>query len=633
MGNTIASDCRYSSGVSITSDHEFSITSNKMHQMLIFSYVVLVVMAPIKLKFQCDFSECLPVIGLTRNRECIDNLNIRINPDLIYWSPLERKIFKNGKVYQSTGIKCTPGCSIIISWIPSTNTFELQMIAASGDEQRDQVTVEFNPAQYWPMLGAIKAGWKGISFELLGNNTIQYCITTFRRFQVIGGKMSVSANGRTISRPGSVQGNSVAVLDQVITTGLHSWKLRVNCDFGASICIGLAIEHFKMRAQYLRDPLKHIYHHKDLMLWRSYRGLLYKNGKQLAHALEALGWQNNVPVIVGLKLDMNKGTLEIYKDGRLLGVAFDDIQGPVQPAVTFYASYEKEVELVEYYSSEDIDVVQPDGPSQLLPTQPEEKPCFDSRSIFGSLSITDDGMTLRRSRDHSGNGYCFLNQTLQSGTYRWSFVIQSDQGASTCVGVARVPVHCDAITNIYTSPDLYVLRSFQGMLYCEGKELPQRFSEFWVSGALVELCFEVNKGVGTLRCSINGEPEKVAFTNIQPPVRPIVGFYAGMDKMTTLIHFEHKSTTVAPLQLEVQELNDLNITADPTFNTPLSILLQRSELSDYYDTCMVCGAALDVIALPCKHSTLCANHLVSNGTEKCLICEQLITGTWNILLD
>ena len=47
---------------------------------------------------------------------------------------------------------------------------------------------------------------------------------------------------------------------------------------------------------------------------------------------------------------------------------------------------------------------------------------------------------------------------------------------------------------------------------------------------------------------------------------------------------------------------------------------------------MVYGDEVSVIALPCKHSTLCANHLVSDGSQTCLACDQNVTGVWNILL-
>ena len=40
--------------------------------------------------------------------------------------------------------------------------------------------------------------------------------------------------------------------------------------------------------------------------------------------------------------------------------------------------------------------------------------------------------------------------------------------------------------------------------------------------------------------SVNGEDQGIAFSNIRLPVKPIVGFYAGMENKTTLAHYEHK---------------------------------------------------------------------------------------------
>ena len=218
-------------------------------------------------------------------------------------------------------------------------TIKLCVKSITGEIDAEEIAMkQLKAVNYWPILGAISVGLKPVEFELLNETATLselHDITTSVRFTIAGGKMNVSTDGRAISRSSSMQGNSVALLNQVIREGSRYWKLRVMCDFGASIGTGLATHNFQVSEKYLRDHLKHIYHHKGLVLWRSYRGILYKHGRQQPQSIEPLGWQNNCPVIVEFILDMSKGTLEIIKNGKALGVAFTDIRGPVQPAIAF----------------------------------------------------------------------------------------------------------------------------------------------------------------------------------------------------------------------------------------------------------------------------------------------------------
>ena len=633
------SNTLFSSGIEIISNTVFAVLPQARHQIIMMQRMVhSTLYVTLALRLMCCISESTPFIGISLREKPCDNIDIPNDPDLIFWSLAESLIYWRGRIYCRTKLVCTSESEIEVSLNTKQQSIKLSVKSVNGEVQSDEIAVEqLGAVSYWPILGAVSVGSKPVRFELF-NETAKsselHDITTSVRFTVAGGKMNVSTDGRAISRSSSMQGNSVALLNQVITEGTHYWKLRVMCDFGASIGIGLATHNFQVSEKYLRDHLKHIYHHKGLLLWRSYRGILYKHGRQQPQSIEPLGWQNNCPVIVEFILDMSKGTLEIIKNGKALGVAFMDIRGPVQPAIAFYASYEKEVQLLEYHSSSILaEIVEPDAAVHYVQS---DRTTFDPKSLTGRLLLTDDGMTLFRKREQSGNAFCLLNTTLDNGSYRWSFVIQNDQGASTCIGVAREPIRLKETGNVYSSPDMYVLRSFQGMCYSEGKEITKRCSEFWLSGSLVEVSFEVHEEGGTVRYSVNGEDQGIAFSNIRLPVKPIVGFYAGMEKKITLVHYEHKTTelSISP-KSAAKVFNDLNTEHKLSTKSqdPLPMCIRQSELSNYYDTCMMCGKQVDVIALPCKHSTLCAKDLVSNGTQNCLVCDEPVTGVWNILLD
>ena len=86
------------------------------------------------------------------------------------------------------------------------------------------------------------------------------------------------------------QGNGCALLPIKLMSGVNLWGFLVRCDFGASLCMGLARYPFMLSEDYLKDHVKHIYRHPGLLVYRSYHGLLYQDGKQLSESLDLLGW-------------------------------------------------------------------------------------------------------------------------------------------------------------------------------------------------------------------------------------------------------------------------------------------------------------------------------------------------------
>ena len=62
-----------------------------------------------------------------------------------------------------------------------------------------------------------------------------------------------------------------------------------------------------------------------------------------------------------------------------------------------------------------------------------------------------------------------------------------------------------------------MLRSFQGILYREGKELKKRCSEFWLSGSLIEVSFEVTSQGGVLQYAIKRQRARNCIYRYQSP--------------------------------------------------------------------------------------------------------------------
>ena len=480
------------------------------------------------------------------------------------------------------------------------------------------------PSEVWPLVGVLNSGCQGVQIKILQpSQPVTPDQAAFEK-ETAFGELEFKNDGRLLSRP-NVTGNSFAVINRRMDTGIHRWTIKVDSDVGSSLCLGLVKLPFSIADSY-SDHLKHIYRYKEFMSWRSYRGFLYAYGNQLPKTLEPLGWLQNHSIKVEFLLNLLKGTLEIFKDGVPLGIAFENIRGPVKPAVAFYAAYEKSVELVEFSSEYSIPAASEPlllTPSSSPAAAPKPVTRFDTASSYGTMHVSDTSVT--RDKSHSGNAYCLLNIECTEGVYRWSFILESDQGASTCIGITSEPVNVNTHGNVYTSESMFLYRSFQGMLYRQGKELTKRLAEFWMEGSLVEVILDLDNGA--LQYIVNGEDQGVAFAKLSAAsYRPIVAFYASMEKKITLVHFEHHSSKVVqPVSLTV-EINNLESEQEPR---SLDVSLQPVATAGR--ACVFCGARdRNVIALPCQHITLCVEHTRTDGSLRCVQCNAVITGVWNV---
>lgn len=472
------------------------------------------------------------------------------------------------------------------------------------------------------------------------------------KFTTCYGSVEVSPNRLKVGRKSTQQGNGCALLPIKILSGRHRWTFIVHSDIGASLCVGLARYPFKLLENYINDQLKHIYRHPGLLIYRSYKGLLYKEGKEMDSSLDGLGWMQGQSILLELVYDANKGTMEILRNGENLGVAFKSLTGPFQPIVCFYAAYEKDVELKCYKTTEPVSDVlvtlspfsslEVDGPASQETVKHIEDFCFDESSLYGTMGITTDKKAVFRTDSQSGDAFCFANiQCSKLGIYRFSFVIEVDQGASTCIGVTsatnkgqvQLPGH------LYNSKNLHLYRSFQGMIYIGGKEQPLKLEEYWMSGTLVEMEVSIASDESFVRFKINTTDQGIAFPGLKPPLTPVVAFYAGMEKRVTFLHFEYQlMPRLSSSLLSRGDGSDLNNTVTDVTYAPSPLLSPLVSLSDAVEHNLVCGKCdneVDVIPLPCKHALLCSKHLSighNAATQHCTRCHQKITQIWNVLL-
>ena len=608
------------------------------------------------LKLSVSFGrDSFPVVGFGSKLDECDRILLTNNHNLYLWNISTGDLIERGTLSSNTKLpQCKDGDTLHCTLDMGSCTVAFTVYRRGRESVIQELELPGLPEKLWPLVGVLRTGQTPVVFHLLwfdqaeGSMDHMQDLSTKVRFddQTVSGHLDISKNGKVVSRGSTVQGNSCVLINQVMTSGVHYWRLRVICDFGASLCVGIAQVPFELSPVYLNDPLKHIYRHDRIMVWRSYRGLLYDNGVQQDLTLEPIGWQHNSTVDIALRVDFSTRTLEILRNEKSLGVAFRNVSGPVQPILGFYAGYEKRVELLEYHTSQSDPIppivhelhtrsVEGKGIKEIMPVADTRTvaPSFDPDAKYGEIQISDDHMTVYRNKNQVGNAYCLLNMDCMSGLYHWAFIVEMDQGASSCTGVAKQPIDMSGVANIYECKQMYLYRSFQGMLYHNGRELPKRFEESWMSGSLVELTLDIEGNEGVLQYTINGQDQGVAFGSIQPPVTPLVGFYAGMEKRITLIHFSHKEKVpkLSPT-VKYPGLNDVSSTASTASQDALPILATHSDADQYYGECMMCGSEnKNVIAIPCRHAVLCADHLhIGND---CLICQEKIQGVWNILLD
>ena len=278
----------------------------------------------------------------------------------------------------------------------------------------------------------------------------------------------------------------------------------------------------------------------------------------------------------------------------------------------------------------------PSNPIQLLPVstcgqaRQQPKAVFDSLSKCGELIVSDDGLTLTRTSAMSGNAYCLLNKVCSKGVYRWSFRIERDEGASTCIGITSEPVdELYSPKHIYYSKSMFLCRSYQGTLYSSGTEFMKSFEEFWDDGSRVELTLDLENTV--LHYSINGIDQGVAFFGMNGTYRPVVAFYSTMKKKITLLKFEELFTQCRQVNLS-DSINNLSTQTDEqTESSATNEMSSDSKVSvaEQSEICVVCSVKDNNVAiLPCRHIVYCPVHAETAGT--CIVCGVKISGVWNV---
>ncbi|RHX98063.1 hypothetical protein DYB36_003465 [Aphanomyces astaci] len=153
---------------------------------------------------------------------------------------------------------------------------------------------------------------------------------------------------------------------------------------------------------------------------------------------------------------------------------------------------------------------------------------FDA-TLGSSGTTVEDGGASVRTRETSYQ-HAVVNSPISTGKASWRFRLDTDtvDDEMTCFGAAILPV---TISGYDSSPNLWMLRGYNGNLYARGHKLSRSIGKVH-PGDVVQI--DVDMSVGTMSFAINATEYGVVFTDLGGhEVYPAVSFY-GSGKVITL---------------------------------------------------------------------------------------------------
>ncbi|MCL1079650.1 hypothetical protein D5R81_16525 [Parashewanella spongiae] len=460
------------------------------------------------------------------------------------------------------------------------------------------------------------------------------------------GPVEVDFDSKVVTRTEVQQGNAYVLIGGPLNAGQHKLTFNVITDLGSATCIGLVRYPFISDKELMTKKVERFYHHRNTFLYRSYEGGIYLCG-DLKLSLAPLECKDGNTVELVMYIDMEKRQIAFYRNGTLIGNMPHGLNGYVQPVIAFYAAYEKCIKLVKYEVNDPRHVhfkawpithsVQPLTEELASSKRQSNNPflCFDRDNIMGEIHLNQEGNAVFRDSEQSGNSLCMLNKSIHEiGKHQFSFHIEIDKGASTCIGVTRES-SVEGIENskqkrIYESKSLYVYRSYKGMLYSEGEADNKSFKEFHQSGTLLDMTISLeHSGDSTVTFSVNNEQERVAFTAIEPPMKPVVAFYQKKIKRVELVSYHYSPYAMVHDDGSNITDNCFSRAKEDKYRADL----YKKDVWVIAASCMTCNGPINNISLPCGHATFCTEHVqvTAKGYAACLICQQPVTGIWNVL--
>ena len=360
----------------------------------------------------------------------------------------------------------------------------------------------------------------------------------------IFGNIRSTPDGKTIYRDKTVAGIAYAAVNRRLEDGgIYEWKFCIDEDSRASCC-GVADCPLSTPPRVsVGGEDDDLFASKHLRICRSNTGQLYDRGVQLPETIAPF-WKAGS--IVSFVADLaTKGTISVGVGENDPIVAFRNVTGPLVPIVVFQARFGKKVTLVDFKRVTEMAATRSPSPPRrtsedvrTLCKRAIDGVGFDRNSMEGSLDLSEDCMTLSRTEGMRGNAICAFNRRISRGCASWTFRVYADTGASTIIGVAEDEAHIlPANACVFYSPHVYAWRSYEGRVYEKGNEVPNRLPTFDWANECSTIGVVLDMDARTMWFTCDKQILTVPVSGFNGPVRPIVGFYAGMPKCVAIDNY------------------------------------------------------------------------------------------------
>jgi hypothetical protein len=328
---------------------------------------------------------------------------------------------------------------------------------------------------------------------------------------------------------------TTAFSNKVFQYGKHMWEVTVlHTDVASNIMVGVCDSSVdRVGKRFLTHGLRG-------WSYYAYDGTAYFQSKSKVYRV---GYSTGD--VITVVLDLDKTTLEFYKNGKYQGVAFTDIYGPISPAITLYSvkdsvklEFDQEkiktrLQELELERKRDIEIE--NGPLMFKSTQ--------------DVEITDGNLKAKMTQD--GIATTLIGtKVLLSGKLEWEIKIEKTSNpTSIMIGI------CDP--NVVKKSNKCFLSTSKGWSFCgqdgsaytsaKGKSYGETFGE----GDVIRVV--VNLDLKTLEFYKNGFYQGIAFSDISGPVSPAITLYSIDDQVSMITDLKEIKRDV---KIEMEDLYD-----------------------------------------------------------------------------
>lgn len=297
--------------------------------------------------------------------------------------------------------------------------------------------------------------------------------------------------------------NTLSVVNQSFSSGIAVWEFECVEDRNGDQCLCYGAT---------RKPItSHSYSAPHCYMLRAYNGQLYGANKVGGNRAKVSTNQ-----VVRVTYDAGARTLAFAVDGVDQGVCFNNVNGPLFPAVGTYSSG-RSARLKSCRRVTAAAAAAAGGAGGPESATDVRDGVWDSSDSPG-FSLSNGNKTCET--QSGGDKMAVMKCGFSSGKHVWSLRVDKDDASDEALtyGCATKPIR----NRNYSSSGARLIRGYNGQLYGPGKVSGNKSKIH--PGDIVE--FRLDMDAGTLEVSVNGASQGVCWTGITGTVYPVVCSYA-----------------------------------------------------------------------------------------------------------